>query len=54
MKLMTVDEAKEVCRDCSVWRYVLSDYPAIENDVLLNTYFTVKNADLLQTIIHLL
>ena len=27
-RLMTVDEAKEVCRDCSVWRSVLSDYPA--------------------------
>ena len=27
-KLMTVDEAKEVCRDLSVWRSVLSDYPA--------------------------
>ena len=25
-KLMTVDEAKEVCRDRSVWRSVLSDY----------------------------
>ena len=27
-KLITVDEAKEVCRDHSVWRSVLSDYPA--------------------------
>ena len=27
-KLMTVDDAKEVCRDRSVWRSVLSDYPA--------------------------
>ena len=27
-RLMTVDEAKEVCRDRSVWRSVLSDYPA--------------------------
>ena len=26
--LLTVDEAKEVCRDRSVWRSVLSDYPA--------------------------
>ena len=25
---MTVDEAKEVCRDRSVWRPFLSDYPA--------------------------
>ena len=25
-RLMTVDEAKEVCRDRSVWRSVLSDY----------------------------
>ena len=24
---MTVDEAKEVCRDRSFWRSVLSDYP---------------------------
>ena len=27
-RLMTVDEAKEVYRDHSVWRSVLSDYPA--------------------------
>ena len=27
-RLMIVDEAKEVCRDRSVWRSVLSDYPA--------------------------
>ena len=27
-RLMTVDVAKEVCRDCNVWRSVLSDYPA--------------------------
>ena len=27
-RLMTVDEAKEVRRHRSVWRYVLSDYPA--------------------------
>ena len=27
-RLMTVDEAKELCRDRSVWRSVLSDYPA--------------------------
>ena len=27
-RLMTVGEAKEVCRDRSVWRSVLSDYPA--------------------------
>ena len=27
-RLMTVDEAKEVCSDRSVWRSVLSDYPA--------------------------
>ena len=27
-RFMTVDEAKEVCRDYSVWRPVLSDYPA--------------------------
>ena len=27
-RLMTVDEAKEVCRDRSVWRSVLADYPA--------------------------
>ena len=27
-RLMSVDEAKEVCRDRSVWRSVLSDYPA--------------------------
>ena len=27
-RLMTVDEAKEVCRDRSVWRSDLSDYPA--------------------------
>ena len=27
-RLMTVDEAKEVCRHRSVWRSVLSDYPA--------------------------
>ena len=26
-RLMTVDEAKEVCRDRSVWRSVFSDYP---------------------------
>ena len=26
-RLMTVDEAKEVCTDRSVWRSVLSDYP---------------------------
>ena len=27
-RLMTVDEAKEACTDRSVWRSVLSDYPA--------------------------
>ena len=27
-RLMTVFEAKEVCRDRSTWRSVLSDYPA--------------------------
>ena len=27
-RLTTVDEAKEICRDRSVWRSVLSDYPA--------------------------
>ena len=27
-RLMTVDEAKEVCRDRSVWRSGLSDYSA--------------------------
>ena len=27
-RLRTVDEAKEICRDRSVWRSVLSDYPA--------------------------
>ena len=27
-RLMTGDEAKEVCRDRSVWGSVLSDYPA--------------------------
>ena len=27
-RLMIVDEAKEVCRDRSVWRSVLSDCPA--------------------------
>ena len=27
-EVMTVYEAKEVCRDRSVWRSVLSDYPA--------------------------
>ena len=27
-RLMTVDEVKEVCRDRSVWRSILSDYPA--------------------------
>ena len=27
-RLMTVDEAIEVCRDRSVWLSVLSDYPA--------------------------
>ena len=27
-RLMTAAEAKEVCRDCSVWRFVPSDYPA--------------------------
>ena len=27
-RLMTVDEAKEICRDRRVWRSVLSDYPA--------------------------
>ena len=27
-RLMTVDEAKEICRNRSVWRSVLSDYPA--------------------------
>ena len=27
-RLLTVDEAKEVCRDRSVWRSVLSDYHA--------------------------
>ena len=27
-RFMTVDEAKEVCRDRIVWRSVLSDYPA--------------------------
>ena len=26
--VMTVDEAKNVCRNRSVWRSVLSDYPA--------------------------
>ena len=26
-RLMTMDEATEVCRDRSVWRSVLSDYP---------------------------
>ena len=25
-RLMTVNEAKEVSRDCSVWRSILSDY----------------------------
>ena len=29
-RLITVDEANEVCRDRSVWRSVLSDYPARE------------------------
>ena len=28
MRFVTVDEVKEVCRDCKVWRSVLSDYPA--------------------------
>ena len=28
LRRRTVDEAKEVCRDRSVWRSVLSDYPA--------------------------
>ena len=27
-RLMTVDEAKKVCRNRSVWRSVLFDYPA--------------------------
>ena len=27
-RLMTMDEAKEVCRNCSVWRSFLYDYPA--------------------------
>ena len=27
-RFMTVDEAKEVCRDRSVWRFVFYDYPA--------------------------
>ena len=27
-RLMAVDEGKEVCRDRSVWRFILSDYPA--------------------------
>ena len=27
-RLMTMDEATEVCRDRNVWRSVLSDYPA--------------------------
>ena len=27
-RLMTVNEAKEVCRDRSVWRSVLFDYPS--------------------------
>ena len=27
-RLMTMDEAKEACRDRSVWRSVLSDYSA--------------------------
>ena len=27
-RLMTVDEAKEACKDRSVWRSVLSDYAA--------------------------
>ena len=26
-RLMTVDEAKEICRDRTVWRSILSDYP---------------------------
>ena len=30
-RLMTVDEAKEICRDRSVWRSVLSDYPVRDN-----------------------
>ena len=25
-KLMSVDETKEVCRDCSVWHFVLLEY----------------------------
>ena len=29
-KLMTVDEAKVIYRDRSVWRSVLSDYPAMD------------------------
>ena len=27
-RLMTVDEVKEVYKDCSVWHSILSDYPA--------------------------
>ena len=27
-RFMTVDEAKKVCRDRSIWRSVVSDYPA--------------------------
>ena len=27
-EVLTVDEEKEVCRDHSVWRSVVSDYPA--------------------------
>ena len=27
-RLMTVDEAKEICGDRSIWHSVLSDYPA--------------------------
>ena len=34
-KLMTVDEVKDVCRDRSVWRFVLSDYPIF---LLLKVY----------------
>ena len=32
-RLMTMDEEKEVCRDCSVWHSVLSDYPARETTI---------------------
>ena len=30
-RLMTVDGAKEICRDRIVWRFVLSDYHARDN-----------------------